>query len=435
MDLLFRKILLLITDAMLLYVSLGLTILIGFWGQFNGALYLSHAAPFSFLYLIWLVLFYTFDLYDLSVPVTSAPFLRRWMFALVLLLGSGMAFFYIVPVTGIAPKTNLVIHVFLFWCLAYVARRLFLKHRTAWKIGLGELSAQDTQEIERVIHAYRHQGYTCVRLQLNEGQFAQMIRESKVRVVILPRSFFLQPVRLSQVYQCLGTGVVFLDLPGAFELFARRIPVKSIDEQWFLQHLQVSAQTSYRFFKRIIDLCGAVLLLALTFPIWFAIAIAIKLEDGGPVIYTQKRVGQHGTPFSILKFRTMRTDAELYGAQWASKMDSRVTRVGDILRRTHLDELPQMINVLKGELSLVGPRPERPEFVHKLETEIPHYHARHFIKPGFTGWAQIKFRYARSVLDSQKKFEYDLYYMKNRSLILDVLILLKTVQLIFRREH
>ena len=122
------------------------------------------------------------------------------------------------------------------------------------------------------------------------------------------------------------------------------------------------------------------------------------------------------------------------GPVWAEKEDPRVTKAGKLLRRVHLDELPQMINVLKGDISLVGPRPERPEFVEKLEKEIPHYHVRHLIKPGFTGWAQIKFRYGRSVMDSQEKFQYDLYYLKNRSLILDLGILLKTLQLFLRKE-
>ena len=125
-------------------------------------------------------------------------------------------------------------------------------------------------------------------------------------------------------------------------------------------------------------------------------------------------------------------NAEKNGPLWAEKNDPRITKVGKILRRTHLDELPQMINVLKGDISLVGPRPERPEFVEKLEKEIPYYHLRHIVKPGFTGWAQIKFRYARSVIDSLEKFEYDLYYIKNRSLLLDIYILLKTFGLFFR---
>jgi len=122
------------------------------------------------------------------------------------------------------------------------------------------------------------------------------------------------------------------------------------------------------------------------------------------------------------------------GAVWAEKEDPRITKVGKILRRLHLDEIPQMINVLKGDISLVGPRPERPEFVEKLEKEVPHYHIRHLIKPGFTGWAQLKFRYARSIMDSFEKFQYDLYYLKNRSLFLDLRILLKTFQLFFRKE-
>lgn len=432
MDLGFRKMTLFLSDLLALYVSLGVTIFIGYFGEFDVDLYVSHAIPFSFLYLIWLTILYVFDLYDLSVPMTSAPFLRRWVGALALLLGTGITFFYAFPFLGISPKTNLAIHVAVFGLLAYLARRSFLKHASVWSIGLLDLSPEESREMERIIHAYRHQGYTCASLGEEGSDLPTMIQQHRVHVVILPRSMFSNKDRVAQMYQSLGTGVVFLDLPAAYEMFARRIPVDSIDERWFLQYLQLPSQRSFVALKRFMDICGAFVLLVFTSPFWFIIAVLIKVTDSGPVFYRQQRIGQHRERFSIIKFRTMRMDAEAQGVQWASKQDTRVTRVGAFLRRTHLDELPQMLNVLKGELSLVGPRPERPEFVNQLEVEIPHYRARHFIKPGFTGWAQIKFRYARSVEDSKTKFEYDLYYIKNRSAIMDVLILLKTIQLFFR---
>lgn len=431
MDLGFRKIRLLLSDIVILYVSLWMTILIGFWDQADLALSLAHVTPFTLLYGIWLVILYILDLYDLSVPVTSLPFVRRWVLALGLLLGSGIVFFYAFPSLGITPKTNLVVHVLLFGLLAYFARRLFLKHHAVWCIGLFGLSAHDTRDMQGIIHAYRHQGYTCVVLE-PRSDLSVIIRESGVNVVVLPRSLYSHADRLDQMYQSLSSGVVFLDLSAAYEMFARRIPVESIDERWFLQHLQLASQTAFMTCKRLFDIIGAAGILFVSLPLWLVIALLIKLEDGGAVFYMQKRIGLHRVPFFIMKFRTMRADAETHGAQWAQVSDSRVTRVGALLRRTHLDELPQMLNVLRGDLSIVGPRPERPEFISLLEVEIPHYHARHFVKPGFTGWAQIKFRYARSVTDSKTKFEYDLYYIKNRSVMMDALILLKTVQLFFR---
>jgi len=214
-----------------------------------------------------------------------------------------------------------------------------------------------------------------------------------------------------------------------------KIQISSISENWLLENLKEKERGFYNKAKRIMDIILASLILLLTFPFWLFIALTIKFEDRGPVFYFQERVGKNKKTFLLIKFRSMKVGAEKEtGPVWAKKEDSRVSKVGKILRITHLDELPQMINVLKGDISLVGPRPERPEFVAQLEKEIPYYHIRHLIKPGFTGWAQIKFRYARSVVDSLEKFQYDLYYLKNRSLILDLKILLKTLQLFFKKQ-
>jgi lipopolysaccharide/colanic/teichoic acid biosynthesis glycosyltransferase len=175
------------------------------------------------------------------------------------------------------------------------------------------------------------------------------------------------------------------------------------------------------------DLIAAAIGLLLTLPIWPLIALLIRLESRGPTIYRQDRVGLHGRIFNICKFRTMRVDAERHGARWARENDDRVTRVGRFLRRSRLDELPQLWNILRGDMSLVGPRPERPEFVAKLAELIPHYRQRHLIKPGLTGWAQIRFHYGSSVADAQRKLCYDLYYLKHRSIDLDTAIIIRTI--------
>jgi lipopolysaccharide/colanic/teichoic acid biosynthesis glycosyltransferase len=168
-------------------------------------------------------------------------------------------------------------------------------------------------------------------------------------------------------------------------------------------------------------------------PFLIVIPLLILIEDGMPIFYFQERVGKDNKVFKLIKFRSMKKDAEKSGPQWAEVADTRVTKIGKILRKLHFDEIPQLINVFKGEISLVGPRAERPEFVKILEKEIPFYYLRHIIKPGITGWAQINFGYARSIEDSLKKFEYDLYYIKNRSLIFDLKIILKTAQIWFKR--
>jgi lipopolysaccharide/colanic/teichoic acid biosynthesis glycosyltransferase len=158
--------------------------------------------------------------------------------------------------------------------------------------------------------------------------------------------------------------------------------------------------------------------------------VAIKLDSAGPLFYTQERVGAHGRPFKMLKFRTMRTDAEAAGAVWAEKDDPRVTRVGRLLRRFRVDELPQLINVLKGEMGVVGPRPERPQFVARLRTQIPYYDLRALVPPGITGWAQIRYPYAASLEEAKEKLKYDLYYVKHLSLFLDLAILFHTAKVV-----
>lgn len=190
----------------------------------------------------------------------------------------------------------------------------------------------------------------------------------------------------------------------------------------------------YEFVKRSMDILGAlfigvVFLLALPF-----LAIIIWLDSHGPIFYRQTRVGKDEAHFTIWKLRTMRTDAEKHGAVWASQNDDRVTRIGSLMRKTRIDELPQMWNVLRGDMSLVGPRPERPEFVSLLETEIPEYHLRHLVKPGVTGWAQVCYRYTDSVDGAQKKLAFDRYYVANRSASLDLSILCKTIIVVFRRN-
>jgi sugar transferase (PEP-CTERM system associated) len=182
--------------------------------------------------------------------------------------------------------------------------------------------------------------------------------------------------------------------------------------------------------KRILDVAIASLLLLLSLPLFVLAALAIYLESGGPILYRQQRVGLRGKNFDIFKFRSMRVDAERNGPVWAEQGDSRTTRVGRVIRRFRVDELPQLLNVLKGDMSFVGPRPERPEFVADLARAIPYYELRHHVKPGITGWAQISYPYGASIKDAREKLQYDLYYLKNYSIFLDINILLQTAQVI-----
>lgn len=181
-------------------------------------------------------------------------------------------------------------------------------------------------------------------------------------------------------------------------------------------------------FKRAFDLAAALGLLVFLAPLLALVAVAIKVDSTGPVLYRQRRVGLDGREFDIFKFRSMREDAERDGARWAAQNDDRITRVGRLIRRTRIDEIPQALNILRGEMSFVGPRPERPEFVRLLEKEIPHYHDRHVVKPGITGWAQVKHSYTASVEGAREKLRYDLFYVRRYSPLLDLMIVIMTVR-------
>jgi exopolysaccharide biosynthesis polyprenyl glycosylphosphotransferase len=226
---------------------------------------------------------------------------------------------------------------------------------------------------------------------------------------------------------CLNRGVQVTDMAVFVEREYYKVACDDIDLAWFLAIDLQWRNPIYHRLKRIIDMLVSGLGMLLTAPIVALAGLAAIVESGCPAFYTQTRVGFRGKPYRLWKLRTMQTDAERDGAQWAKHEDHRITRVGRVLRRTRIDELPQLWNVLKGDMSMIGPRPERPEFVDKLAAIIPMYHQRHWTKPGITGWAQINYPYGASIADAREKLCYDLYYLKNASLLLDLHIGLRTI--------
>ena len=240
---------------------------------------------------------------------------------------------------------------------------------------------------------------------------------------------------MRELIECRVSGVPVTDLAGIYERVRGEVPIESLKASWLI-YGQGFAQSGLRtFIKRTFDLLVSAVLLALTLPLMLITALVIRLESHGPVIYRQERVGRGGRPFTCLKFRSMQADAEADGKpRWAGANDERVTRIGRFIRKTRIDELPQLINVLRGEMSFVGPRPERPGFVNELKKAIPYYDLRHSVKPGITGWAQVRYTYGASVEDARKKLQFDLYYVKNHSLFLDLLILVETVRVVLFRE-
>jgi sugar transferase (PEP-CTERM system associated) len=227
----------------------------------------------------------------------------------------------------------------------------------------------------------------------------------------------------------LPEGVVAEESVSFFEGLTGKVNLDVVHPSWLIYRTGGRASRLYRQLRRALDVVFAAVGLAVSLPVMAVTVLAIKLDSPGPVIYSQIRVGMGNRPFRIYKFRSMRTDAEKDGAVWAGEGDTRVTRVGRAIRKLRIDELPQFVNILRGDMSFIGPRPERPVFVEMLEREIKYYAQRHLVKPGLTGWAQVRYRYGASLEDAREKFQYDLYYIKNQSPLLDAIILFETIRI------
>ena len=237
------------------------------------------------------------------------------------------------------------------------------------------------------------------------------------------------PIR--HLLECKLSGIKVTDAATFFERETSQIRVESLQPSWLVFGGGFDQSYTRTFMKRSFDILVSLVILLLALPVMLCAAICIKLEDGGDLIYSQERTGKGGRSFNVLKFRSMGSDAEAAGKpQWAAQNDPRVTRVGNVIRKLRIDELPQLWNVFKGEMSFVGPRPERPYFVEQLAADIPFYNVRHSIKPGITGWAQVRYGYGASVEDAVQKLQYDLYYVKNNSLFLDILVLIDTLKVV-----
>lgn len=287
------------------------------------------------------------------------------------------------------------------------------------------------------------------------GQLDEIISEYKIGMVIAAITRKNSPPLLNNLVRLSLREVQVIDLPSLYEFLTGKIPIDHISDVWLLLHSLNRAKVYYRHFKRVTDLLLAAAGLALTWPLWIVIAAAIKLDSPGPVFFRQERLGRDSTSFHIIKFRTMIQEAERDGPQFACRDDPRITRVGRVLRRARLDELPQLYNILKGEMSFIGPRPERGVFIREYQQlvpdlregrrftdpqgsqvrcgyseRIPYYSYRLLVKPGVTGWAQVSHSYSANLEETKEKLQYDLYYIKNMSLFLDLAILLKTIRIV-----
>ncbi len=265
----------------------------------------------------------------------------------------------------------------------------------------------------------------------DKGTFLQLAKTLDVDEIVMAVTERRKSFPLDNLLDCKMSGIDVIDIQTFFERQAGRVILSLLHPSWFILSDGFSQSLGRDFVKRSFDLLASSILLIFTFPIILIAMVFIYYEDRGPVFYRQTRVGKDEYMFKLIKFRSMRVDAEKEGvAQFAASDDDRVTRIGKIMRKTRIDELPQLFNVIKGDMSFVGPRPERPEFVTQFEESIPYYRERHRTKPGITGWAQICYPYGASETDTKEKLQYDLYYAKNYSIFLDLTILFQTAEVI-----
>jgi sugar transferase (PEP-CTERM system associated) len=395
---------------------------------------------------VFQICFYYFDLYDLKIIPTLSDHmlkvLQTFGFACIVL-----AFiYYRFPLLIISTKIfwcgffSVGIAVF-FWRFLYfkiLERRMFVQPIAI--IGTGSYAMEILDAIDKkkdsgfkIVTLVGDKNSPMINSQIPVVENIKNIRELCIQRAIGKIVVALDEKRGIPLYELIQykfLGIEIVEGAKFYEELVGRIPVKRINPSWlvFSDGFQVSRMK--KLLKRILDIIVALTGFWVFFPIFVLSALIIKFESAGGIFYRQDRVGENGKIFEIIKFRSMKKDAEKNGPVWATEDDSRVTKFGRFIRKTRIDELPQLINVLRGDMSLVGPRPERPIFVENLAKDIPFYNNRHVIKPGITGWAQIYYPYGASVEDALHKLEYDFYYIKNISIAIDILIIFQTIKVV-----
>jgi len=449
-----KQIILLAGDVVLMYLSLWVALWIRYWGFFDYSILSKHLPIFTLVFALWLLIFFTSGLYGLASIWNIYRALRGFLGAMVVNTLLAISLFYLIPYFGITPKTILFLQLGFFtllfsaWRIVYgrilreigATRNLIIVGAKSAPLELVRTIVQSPELGYDVAALFNLNGRSVpewvlgsgIRVGKNLSQLKKIIKEGEVNAVVVSKDLY--PKVFGSLYRIIPTGVGFYDLDTFWEELNRSIPISEADEIWFLENLRGVRKRLYEIRTRGIDIVLSLVLGGFSLILLPFIALGIKLADNGPVFYRQKRVGRDGKVFKIIKFRTMVTQAEKSGARWATENDPRVTRFGRFLRTVRLDELPQILNVLGGSMSFIGPRPERPELVKILTKNIPHYNLRHLIRPGLTGWAQVNYPYGSSEKDAEKKLRYDLYYLKHRSLLMDAEIILKTIRVVVSRK-
>lgn len=452
-----RRFIILIGDVLVSVIALFVALY--FWAQQDEWLhfswqFLQERPPdwFYFLPLFWIILLA--ELYDIRRASRPRDVVQGIFFALLISGGVYLLLFFVsspnpLPRRGVAGFLVAAAILTLLWRMVYIkvfTAPVFL--RRVLIVGAGRAGTS----LSGIIKGIWPPPYYLVGLvdddprkigkKINDlpilggsGQLLEIIKREAISDLIFSISGEMKPEMSKAILAAEENGVVVNTMPVVYEELMGRVPIQLLQDDWILRSFldESHSSGSYEIIKRLMDIFCSVIGLIITVILFPLISIIILIDSGFPVFFIQERLGKSGKPFLLYKFRTMMQDAEKDGiARLAVKNDERVTRVGRFLRKSRLDELPQFFNVLRGDVSMVGPRAERPELVDKLQKKIPFYRARLFVKPGVTGWAQVNYRYATNFEETAVKLEYDLYYIKNRNILLDLIIIIRTIGTVLR---
>ncbi len=416
-----------VPNALLMFVALSLAMRVWYPEGLAGEVYARHVQVFGVIFLLWLLVYYIHGLFEQGSLRRYTNLFFNVLSATLVNILLAVVYFYFQPVFSLTPRRFLLVvagFTFVLSLAWHILIKLYMQQRM--RQGLYLLSAGvEFDELEKEITKHSYLGFVV----LGKVKAEMLASESFTRdaALVVPDQLHEKPAILRSLYDLRTFGLMFYSFRDLYEQLFRKVYLANLNEAWFLENIDYRSHRVYAIVKRLVDfLTGVVtgVVFLITYPIC---AFIIKLTSKGPVLFVQERVGEGGKIFKVYKYRTMSGGPT---NTWTAVNDPRITTVGKFFRKSRLDELPQCINLLIGNMSLVGPRPEQPHIVEQLKQQIPFYAERHLVKPGLTGWAQLNI-YAGSLEESKLKLQYDLYYVKHRGILFDLEIILKTLYYIF----
>jgi exopolysaccharide biosynthesis polyprenyl glycosylphosphotransferase len=434
-----KRIILFLGDILCFYLGLFLMFLIRFKTfEIEYSNWILHLKLFSLVFFFWIIVFYIADIYEINNIFVKKKNILLILILQIINLFLAISFFYIFSI--ITPKTNLILVFAFSTCLLIIWHWIFffIISRFQPKKILIIGKEEEILEIEDKLKSSSKFGYNIIKIiddfkNIRKEQLEEIIEKEKIH--ILSFNYLLKNNEFyKKIFNLYFSKIEIIDLSILYEFVFKKVPINILNEKWFLENIKGLDDKIYDSIKRSIDFILALVGLIITLPFWFLIALGVKISSKGPVFYRNLRIGEERKQFNIIKFRTMEENSNR-GPQWVEKKDKRITKFGNFLRKTHIDEIPQFISVLKGELSFVGPRPERVDLEKVYSKEIPFYNLRHLIKPGLVGWAQFNHPHnvfsslEETTKDTIEKLKYDIHYLKNRSLWLDISIIIKAIRI------